>query len=121
MPTQNSLDFLNGGGQMGALVRAHDWTTTPLGPPEGWPLSLKTAVRVMFTSRQPIWIGWGPHLTYLYNDAYQAIIGGKHPWALGRPTEEVWREIWKYMEPLLATTMDGDQGIYIEEQLLIME
>ncbi len=39
--------FLAGGGEMGALMRAKDWSRTPLGPVEGWPQSLKTAVRIM--------------------------------------------------------------------------
>jgi signal transduction histidine kinase/DNA-binding response OmpR family regulator len=112
---------LAGGGELGALIRAHDWAATPLGPPEGWPLSLKTAIRIMLTSRQPFWIGWGKDLIYFYNDAYKSIIGGKHPWALGRPTSEVWREIWSEISPLLATAMRGDEGIYVEQQLLIME
>ena len=106
---------------MGARMRAHDWTGTPLGEPQNWPRSLKTAVRIMLTSRQPIWIGWGQELIYLYNDAYKSIIGGKHPWALGRPTAEVWREIWTDIGPMLATAMGGDEGTYVEEQLLIME
>ncbi|PSO14475.1 ATP-binding protein [Bradyrhizobium sp. MOS003] len=106
---------------MGARMRAHDWTSTPLGEPQNWPRSLKTAVRIMLTSRQPIWIGWGRELIYLYNDAYKSIIGGKHPWALGRPTAEVWREIWTDIGPMLATAMGGDEGTYVEEQLLIME
>ena len=75
----SSLSFLAGGGEMGALIRSHDWSITPLGPPHTWPQSLRTAIRIMLTSRQPIWIGWGPGLTYLYNDPYQSIIGGKHP------------------------------------------
>src|SRR5919202_5226257 len=90
---QGDPAFLAGGGELAALVRAKDWAATLIGPPETWPRSLKTAVRIMLTSRQPIWIGWGEELTYLYNDAYKAIIGGKHPWALGRPATEVWREI----------------------------
>ena len=106
---------------MGARLRAHDWVNTPLGEPQHWPRSLKTAVRIMLTSRQPIWIGWGGELTYLYNDAYKSIIGGKHPWALGRSTAEVWREIWHEIGPMLATAMKGDEGTYVEEQLLIME
>ena len=106
---------------MGARMRAHDWTSTPLGEPQSWPRSLKTAVRIMLTSRQPIWIGWGRELIYLYNDAYKSIIGGKHPWALGRPTAEIWREIWTDIGPMLATAMGGDEGTYVEEQLLIME
>src|SRR4051812_25265077 len=98
-----------------------DWESTPIGPPEHWPQSLKTAVRIMLTSQQPIWIGWGKELIYLYNDAYKAIIGGKHPWALGRPTSAVWHEIWEDIDPLLAKASGGDQGTYVEAQLLIME
>ena len=42
-----------------------------------------------------MWIGWGPELTFLYNDAYAHMtLGAKHPWALGRPAREVWAEIW---------------------------
>ena len=113
--------FLAGGGELGALCRAHDWSRTSLGRPEAWPQSLKTAVRVMLTSRQPIWVGWGSELLFFYNDAYKTIIGGKHPWALGRPTAAVWSEIWDDIEPLLATAMGGVEGIYVEDQLLIME
>src|SRR3954471_21611819 len=85
---------LAGGGEMGARMRALDWSQTPLGPVAQWPQSLRTVVRVLLTSRQPMWLGWGEQLTYLYNDAYLSIIGGKHPWALGQPTSVVWREIW---------------------------
>ena len=113
--------FLAGGGEMGSLLRALDWDATPLGSPDQWPQSLKTAVRIMLTSRQPIWIGWGPELIYLYNDPYKSIIGGKHPWALGKPTATVWQEIWGDIGPLLATAMTGIEGTYVEEQLLIME
>lgn len=115
------FDLLSGGGELGAMMRAFDWTSSPLGPPEQWPQSLKTTVRIMLTSRQPIWVGWGPELTYLYNDAYKSIIGGRHPWALGRPTADVWNEIRADIEPMLAQAMQGDEGIYVEEQLLIME
>jgi signal transduction histidine kinase/DNA-binding response OmpR family regulator len=117
----HALNFLAGGGEMGALIRGFDWESSELGPPRAWPQSLKTAVRIMLTSRQPIWIGWGPQLIYLYNDPYKSIIGGKHPWALGRPTREVWREIWADIGPLLDTAMGGVEGTYVEEQLLIME
>ena len=119
--TAAAADFLAGGGEMGGRIRAFDWAATPLGAPDAWPQSLKTAVRIMLTSRQPIWIGWGPDLTYLYNDAYKSIIGGKHPHALGRPTSAVWNEIWSDIRPLLDTALTGVEGTYVEEQLLIME
>ncbi len=110
-----------GQSELAGLMRAYDWAKSPLGPPESWPQSLKTAVRIMLTSRQPIWIGWGPELIYLYNDPYKSIIGGKHPWALGRPTSEVWHEIWPDIAPMLAMAMKGHEGTYVEAQLLIME
>lgn len=113
--------FLAGGGELGELIRRFDWATTPLGAPEGWPQNLRMALRIMLASRQPIWIGWGEALTYFYNDPYKSIIGGKHPWALGRPTTEVWREIWGDIGPMLNTAMSGGQGTYVEAQLLIME
>ena len=115
------LDFLAGGGEMGARMRAFDWTRTPLGPPEDWPLSLKTAVRIMLTSRQPFWLGWGPDLTYLYNDPYKSVIGGKHPEALGQPFRVVWREIWNIVGPMADRVIHHNEGTYVEAQMLIME
>src|SRR5689334_4101093 len=117
----SSADFLRGGGEMGERIRAKDWSTTPLGPVEWWPQSLKTIVRIMLTSRQPIWIGWGKDLIKLYNDPYKAIVGGKHPEALGQPASVVWRDIWKDIEPMLKQVMEKNEGTYVESQLLIME
>ena len=90
-------------------------------PAESWPQSLKTAVRIMLTSRQPFWLGWGEQLIKLYNDPYKAIVGGKHPNALGQPAAIVWREIWSDIGPMLTTAMGGVEGTYVEAQLLIME
>ncbi|SAK92925.1 sensor kinase/response regulator fusion protein [Caballeronia calidae] len=113
--------FLLGGGEMGALIRGFDWTQTALGSPEHWPQSLKTAIRIMLTSRQPIWIGWSPDLLFFYNDAYKSIIGGKHPHALGQPASVVWREVWGDIGPLLETALAGTEGTFVEQKLLIME
>lgn len=107
--------------ELATLIAEHNWDKTALGPAASWPQSLKTAIGIMLTSRQPIWIGWGPELTYFYNDPYKSIIGGKHPWAVGRPTAEVWKEIWPDIGPMLAQALKGSEGTYVEAQLLIME
>lgn len=114
-------EFLSGGGEMGQRIREYDWSKTPLGPVSEWPQSLRTCVRIMLTSRQPIWIGWSKKLIKLYNDPYLQIVGGKHPWALGQPASEVWKDIWRDIEPLLRQVMEKDEGTYVEAQLLIME
>jgi PAS domain S-box-containing protein len=114
-------EFLSGGGELGQMIREYDWPGTSLGPIEGWPHSLRTCIRIMLTSRQPIWIGWGKELIKFYNDPYKTIVGGKHPWALGSPASIVWKDIWKDIEPLLRQVMENDEGTYVESQLLIME
>ena len=114
-------EFLSGGGEMGERIRNFDWSKTSIGPIESWPQSLRTCIRIMLTSRQPIWIGWGKDLIKLYNDPYKAIVGGKHPWALGTSASIVWKDIWKDIEPMLRTVMEKDEGTYVESQLLIME
>src|SRR3569623_282900 len=91
-PVPISFDFLNGGGEMGARMRAHHWENTPFGPPEGWPQSLRSALSICLGSSFQIAIYWGPELALLYNDAWSPILGRKHPQALGRPGREVWPE-----------------------------
>ncbi|MEH2207526.1 MAG: ATP-binding protein [Nostoc sp.] len=115
------VNFLIGGGEMGARMREQDWSQTSLGPTQHWPQSLKTAVRIMLTSRQPMFVWWGEELINLYNDAYKAIIGGKHPEALGQPASYVWREIWDQVAPRAESAMLKNEGTYDEALLLIME
>ena len=107
--------------ELGQLIREYDWSKTSLGPVETWPQSLRTCIRIMLTSRQPIWIGWGKELIKFYNDPYKAIVGGKHPKALGLPASVVWKDIWRDIEPMLRQVMEKDEGTYVESQLLIME
>lgn len=114
-------EFLSGGGEMGQRIRDFDWSKTSLGPVDTWPPSLRTCIRIMLASRQPIWIGWGKDLIKFYNDPYKAIVQGKHPWALGTPATIVWKEIWPAIGPMLETVMEKDEGTYAEAQLLIME
>ena len=83
----SSADWLVGGGEMGALMRALDWEQTPLGPPESWSPTLKMMTRFLLVNRFPILLWWGPQFCQLYNDAYRPILGTKHPQFLGRPTE----------------------------------
>ncbi|MEH1823772.1 MAG: ATP-binding protein [Nostoc sp.] len=115
------VNFLLGGGEMGARMRELDWSKTSLGPTQQWPQSLKTAVRIMLTSRQAMFVWWGKELINLYNDAYKAIIGGKHPEALGQPASYVWREIWDQVGPRAESAMLKNEGTYDEALLLIME
>jgi signal transduction histidine kinase/DNA-binding NarL/FixJ family response regulator len=108
--------------EMRQLVEGFDWASTPLGPAAAWPDSLKAVVRILLTSRFPMWMAWGPDLTFLYNDAYRrTTLGKKHPWALGKPAAEVWHEIWKDIGPLIQQVMETGEATWDEALLLILE
>ncbi|HEY4303774.1 MAG TPA: response regulator [Gemmatimonadaceae bacterium] len=108
--------------EMRGLVAAFDWTTTPLGAIGGWPQSLKTPVDIVLTSRFAMWMGFGPELTFLYNDAYgRMTLGAKHPWALGRPASEVWAEIWGDIGPRIEQVMVSGVATWDEGLLLFLE
>jgi len=113
--------FLKGTGTLGQLIFEHDWSSSPLGPISQWPQSLKTAVSLMLNSRQPMWLGWGEQVTFLYNDAYIDVLSqAKHPWALGRPAAEVWSEIWDICGPLADKVFKQGEATFVDEVRLFM-
>lgn len=113
------FDFLSDGGEMGALMRAKDWSSTPLGPPHQWPEILKTVLRLVLTSQHPMFIWWTADLLQFYNDAYRATMGPeRHPSALGQPGRECWREIWEIIGPQIETVMAGGPATWHQDQLV---
>jgi hypothetical protein len=109
-----SLEFLKGGGEMGARMRALDWTATPLGTPGQWPQSLKTIVRVMLDSRFAMWMMWGPAGTFFCNDAYLPTVGVKQEWVLGARAHEVWEEIWPDIGPRIDHVLHTGEATFDE-------
>ncbi|WP_238230545.1 MULTISPECIES: PAS domain-containing protein [Methylobacterium] len=99
--------FLLGGGEMGSLIRAHDWDTSALGAPSTWPQSLATLAGVMLGSEQPVCVIWGPDRRLLYNDPYARLLGDRHPAALGRDYLDVWHDLRDVLEPVLDAARAG--------------
>jgi PAS domain S-box-containing protein len=117
----NELKFLIGGGEMGERIRTFDWSKTPLGPIEAWPQSLKTSTGLMLNSQHPMWVGWGRDVTFLYNDAYiQVLSMAKHPWALGKPAELIWKEIWDICGPLADKVFQRGEASFLNDVRLFM-
>jgi PAS domain S-box-containing protein len=115
----NRADFLAGGGEMGALTRGYDWSATPIGPPDTWPQSLRTAVRILLNTNHPMFIWWGPELIQFYNDAYRQTMGPeRHPGALGQPGRACWAEIWPIIGPQIEQVMSGGGATWHENQLI---
>jgi PAS domain S-box-containing protein len=104
---------------MGALMRAYDWSSTPVGPVAAWPQSLRTAIGVVLNSRHPMFIWWGPDLVQFYNDAYRRSLGSdRHPSALGQGGRECWAEIWPTIGPEVEAVMAAGEATWHEDHLV---
>ncbi|MCC2956497.1 PAS domain-containing protein [Massilia sp. IC2-477] len=110
-PSHTGFDSDDG---MRMRIRRHDWSRTPLGPRESWPPALRTAVDMMLHSAFPMFMAWGPDLTFLYNDAYVPLLGQKHGRALGERFSGLWAEVWQEMVPLIDRALSG-KPVYFED------
>jgi PAS domain S-box-containing protein len=111
--------FLQGGGEMGALTRSFDWSTTSIGEPAQWQQSLRATLGIVLHSAFPMFLFWGDDLICFYNDAFRPSLGadGKHP-ALGKKGKEVWPEIWDFVDPLLKQVMTTGEPVWFEDELV---
>jgi PAS domain-containing protein len=104
---------------MGEAIRAYDWAASPLGPPAAWPQPLKTAVRLLLSTRHPMFLWWGSELIQFYNDAYSHSLGPeRHPGAIGQAGRECWAEIWDIVGPQIEQVMSGGEPTWHENALV---
>jgi PAS domain S-box-containing protein len=109
-------------GEMRARLLGFDWSQTPLGAFESWPQSLRTAAEICVGSRFPLWVGLGKEFYTVYNDAYIPILGpAKHPRVFGRPTREVWPEIYHIIGPMLDGVYAGRESTWSKDQILMLD
>ena len=116
-----AADWLVGGGELGALIRAKDWAATPLGPIDDWPQSLRSCISHLLPSRAQIVLFWGPEFVTVYNDAYRPVFGGKHPRVLGLPGRESWSELWDMLQPLLAGVVNTGDAFWAKDLMFMIE
>jgi len=116
---QNSAADLPSPPEMAALVRAKDWSKTGFGAAVTWPPSLTLVVKIILASGFPMAVRWGPDFLMIYNDGYRAILGDKHPRALGLPFRETWPEVQPQLGPLHDAILAGTSGAFFAEDLLL--
>ncbi len=110
--------LVKGTGEMAELVRAHDWSSTPLGPIESWSEALLTMVNVVLSYPRPAVVDWGAEMTMIYNDEYETILGDRHPEALGQSARQVWKDAWYHIGPQYEAVLSLG-GTTVEHNVLI--
>ena len=98
-----------------------DWSATAVGPMDRWPSSLRSLVKTLLASRYPMILTWGPDLTQFYNDAYSALIGDKHPAALGISIRTTLAESWAILGPIIERVMETGEASWIPALPLLLE
>ncbi|MBN2973035.1 PAS domain S-box protein [Roseomonas aeriglobus] len=99
--------LLVGGGATGDLIRAKDWSATPLGPMESWPPQLVSIVQTVLSSPVPMTVLWGADGILLYNDGYAEVCGPRHPDALGGRLLDIWPEARDFNARVIAEGLAG--------------
>ena len=122
LPPTGAATVFDADPDVGSQLALVDWAQTPLGPPAQWPQSLQTALQILLSSRFSMWAAWGPELTFFCNAAYRDdTLGKKYPWALGRPSQEVWAEIWDDIGPRVHEVVVEGSSTWDEALLLFLQ
>lgn len=97
--------FLDDRTRIADAVRRKDWNNAPLGRPETWPTSLKTALNIIFGSTSPKILIWGPDYTTFYNDAYLPFLDPAVEGEVGQPyavLHQDWPTARAYIEAAMS-------------------
>jgi signal transduction histidine kinase len=119
-PLEEPLEFLAGGGDIGATIRTSDWSSSSLGSPERWPRSLRNALRLVLAATHPMVIFWGPDQLEFPNDALVRLLNptaGPHQVVGGRARESR-RDIWPILGPLLEAVIVGGESRVLDDHLV---
>jgi PAS domain S-box-containing protein len=111
--------FPVGGGELGGLIRAFDWSSTRLGPIASWPQSLKTTTSLLLLSPVPIVLLWGEDGIMIYNDSYSVFAGGRHPALLGTKVREGWPEVADFNDNVMKVGLAGGTLAYSDQELTL--
>jgi PAS domain S-box-containing protein len=117
---ERAPSFLAHGGVCGLLIASRDWSGTSLGSLSHWPQSLRTACGILLRSPVPMVMLWGEDGVMLYNDAYSAFAGKRHPELLGSPVREGWPEVAAFNAHVMEVVLAGGTLAYRDQELTLL-
>ncbi|TFZ07698.1 hybrid sensor histidine kinase/response regulator [Ramlibacter humi] len=109
--------FLRGGGELAGLIARYPWSSTGMGPIDGWPAHVRHTVALMLRSDVPMVALFGEPGYMIYNDAYSGFAGGRHPQLLGSPVREGWPEVADFNDNVMRVGLAGGTLSYKDQEL----
>ena len=97
---------------MGRRIAEFDWSSTAIGPIAKWTPSFVNIVKNLLVSPAPFLLLLGKEGIKIYNDAYIAIAGNRHPLSLGKSVFEVWPEAQTFLHHIFQETFEGKSLSY---------
>ncbi|MGV3550544.1 sensor histidine kinase [Rhizobium sp.] len=113
------FQFLGRDGEVARIIRAFDWSSTPLGKVEDWSAPLRTAIALLLQSPVPIVMLWGEDGVMIYNDAYSVFAGHRHPALFGSNVREGWAEIADFNDNVMKVGLAGKTLAYRDQELTL--
>jgi PAS domain S-box-containing protein len=114
----NPEGLIRSGSRMGEFIRAHNWSSTPLGPIEGWSEALLLSTNLMLACAFPSLVFWGKELVQLYNDAFIPLLAERHPSGLGQTAQVCWWDAWHIVGPNLNRVMNDGATVFHENTIV---
>jgi PAS domain S-box-containing protein len=104
---------------MRQLIQRQPWEQTALGGRADWSPVVHSTLRLILQSSVPMVTLWGNQGTMIYNDAYIAFAGDRHPQLLGRPVREAWPEVVEFFDEVMHRVMRGETLSYRQRELML--
>jgi signal transduction histidine kinase len=104
----------NAGLSAEALFAAVDWRMDPIGPADDWPVSLRALLRMMFASSEAMFLVWGEHRSFFFNDACAPLLGRRRGEAMGAHFETLWPDAYALAEPYFLRAMEGEASRIVD-------
>ncbi|MEO5805270.1 PAS domain-containing protein [Devosia sp.] len=101
------------------LVNDFDWSGNPLGPIQLWPDSVRGVVRMIMAASSPMVLLIGRDGILIYNDAYAAFAGNRHPEIFGMPVLTAWPEIADFNRHKIELGMAGEALVLRDQELVL--
>ena len=111
--------FATSRSEIADLLESRDWSRTPLGARETWPVSLTSLIRTVLSSPVAMTLLLGADGIMIYNAGYATIAGGRHPQCFGMSAISCWPEVADFNRTIIDGVLAGACFSYADMEMTL--